>query len=1359
MYINTFEYGLGHLTLMGADTTMRWDAPFYDAVCASSFSSDTCSKAYRDQPEDIQAALMGVVVQRANAECSDCKYYLDLSKAERSIPTFAETLLANASFVKRVVKLTTRSQAADVVAYEDLWKFTLTSYNAGPGCFANAFITLVNNRNPLTWHNLSMQLEPGCRGAIPYVEFISSTSSYYPEHDPSLRPVLAGPDEPTSIIETPVISGTVSVTEMPDEITATPTITESISETPAGSLTPTPTPASTAIEPTATPADEEITLTPQVTGATPSPTPADEGPTATPAAGEVTITPTPDTPAFSPTPTAPDEPIFGSTPTLTSTLMLDEIFPPTPIIPVVDPVVIDASHATNEIVLKIDPQRQSAAMQILQDLGINPRQDISEIATLDTLVIQVPPEQLTTILAVLQSSTNFIYAEPNYLVSLDSIPNDPQFPSQGNLQAVQAPQTWDALPSMQEVLVAVVDTGVDVAHPDLADRVWLNAGETGLDDVGSDKRSNGLDDDNNGYIDDWQGWNMVSGDNQVGDTQGHGTHLAGIIGAGVDNAVGIAGVAPNAIILPVKVLDDTGFGTYAQVAEGITYATDMGARVINLGFSGTGSSELLQSAVDYAIAHGVLVVAASGNSGSSTPNYPAGYSGVIAVSAVDNNGYYAPFSAGGEHISLSAPGVSILSTGLGGSYRAATGTSQAAAHVSGVAALLAGQPQFGDRDFLRTALLLGAHDLGDAGRDPYFGYGMLQAFDALQYAGPVLPTPTPWIVPTATPGGSGGVNIAETLDLWGRAQSATYAIANPADSIDSAFNGLLASSTGPYGASTARRWTFTSIDDNTFTSIAAVYLDVSLYMTGWVDDSYYLQVYEPTNPACVSAGWCTVLTLKVGPIPGQPEALVPASLTTLTVPLTSLLNTDARIDAAQVRLAGSALTGGVTDDVTIYIDEVRLRVVDVLPPTATPTPTPPFIPTATIPAARAATATPGAAEPHSNFSPSNDQCSSCHRSHTAQSFELRSVAFEEQVCFSCHTAGGSGTNVQPAFTTYTNTLTRFFSHDVAATRNIHQVDETFGGQFSGASRHIECEDCHSPHELARTVSGGSNPSPAVQQEMYQSSGVEPIWNAPGSPAGFTWLDVAQRESQVCYKCHSSFTTPPTYAPDGYGWNGSSTAIGYILNGLGKLISANPAQVRDSRDLAKEFNSFQVSFHPVAAQGRNVNMPDGSFVAPWSQSSIVYCTDCHDNADNTTDGPHGSPLLHLLDGSANYITQTDPSQSCAQGACQPIHTRGELCFKCHQFGTYATGTNPVTTTRFKSGGENLHAFHSFSSCYTCHDSHGSEQDHLINFDTSVVSISPGYNSQTAWNFTNGVGTCYVGCHDGDHGYVPERQYTP
>lgn len=1010
---------------------------------------------------------------------------------------------------------------------------------------------------------------------------------------------------------------------------------------------------------------------------------------------------------------------------------------------------LESPHVQNEVVLKIDPQNRAAAIQTIQELGLNLTQNSDWIESLGTLIVNVEPAQLNTVLTALQNSDGVEFAEPNYLVQLAGLPNDPGFSQQANLWVIQAPQTWDALPTMQEVLVAVIDTGVDTIHPDLVNVIWQNVDETGLDLNGLDKSVNGIDDDHNGYIDDWQGWNMVAGNNSPNDDQGHGTHLAGIIGAGVNNSIGIAGVAPNARILPVKVLDNTGFGSYAHVAEGIVYAVDMGARVINLGFGGTGASQLLQDAIDYATAKGVLVVAAGGNSGTSVTYYPAGYPGVIAVSAVDNNLSWAAFSSSGNHISLAAPGMGIYSTFPGGAYNTFSGTSMSSAQVSGVAALLAGQPQFSDTNMIRSAMLSGALDLGLPGHDSHYGFGVVRAFDALAYAGPILPTPTPWIVPTSTPGGAGGVSALASQDLWGTSQISTYAITNPANSIDSAFNDLLASSTGPFGGSAARRWAFTVIDDTTLSAVVKADLDLRFYMSDWVNDTYYIQVYEPTNPAC-AGGWCTVFNLEF--IGTQP----PTTLTTLTIPVTSILNTVAKVNNAQVRIAGSALTGGIADPVTIYIDGARLRILDVLPPTATPTSTPVFIPTATLPASRWMTATPMANEPHNNFLSTTDQCAACHRSHTAKSMALRSNIGEEQVCFACHQPGGIGTNVQTAFTAKSNTLTRFFSHDVFASTNIHLSSEIAGASFSGANRHIECEDCHSPHSTARTDPSGFISVPSIQQEMYNSSGVDPIWTAAGAPSGFAFMSTAEREYQLCFKCHSSYATLPTYIPDGY-----QAGVGYIANGLFKLDNSSGSQVPDSRDLAKEFNSYQVSFHPVTALGRNRNMPAGSFVAGWSQDSMTYCSDCHQNASAPTngDGPHGSPLLHILDGSAEYITKTDPDLSCGSGNCPNIHNPGELCFKCHQYNTYAIGSNLPATTNFRNGSQNLHAYHNFGSCYTCHDTHGSEQDRLINFDTSIVTIDPAYNSQSAWqfNYANGTGTCYVACHDGEHGQF--NSYSP
>ena len=415
---------------------------------------------------------------------------------------------------------------------------------------------------------------------------------------------------------------------------------------------------------------------------------------------------------------------------------------------------LELPHVEDQIVVKIDPQNLSEVRQALTDLGINLAEDSESIESLDSLILNVDASQINAVLTALQNNKGVEFAEPNYLVTLAGTPNDPEFPNQPNLNVIQVPQSWDALPDMPQVLVAVIDTGVDVTHPDLVNSIWQNSGETGTDAAGADKKSNGVDDDNNGYVDDWQGWNVTAGNNRVSDDQGHGTHLAGIIGAEKNNGVGMAGIAPNARIMPVKVLDSNGVGSHAQAAEGIVYAVDMGARIINLGFGGLGSSDLLFNAIGYALSQNVLVVAAGGNSGSNTTYYPAGYPGVLAVSAVDNNFNAASLSSFGSHINISAPGVSITSTFPGGGYIAASGTSMSSAHVSGVAALLAGNPQFTESADLRSALLNSALDLGTSGPDEHFGYGVVQAFSALGYTGPVVPTPTPVVIPDLTTPGA-----------------------------------------------------------------------------------------------------------------------------------------------------------------------------------------------------------------------------------------------------------------------------------------------------------------------------------------------------------------------------------------------------------------------------------------------------------------------------------------------------------------------------------------------------------------------------------------------------------------------------
>ena len=273
--------------------------------------------------------------------------------------------------------------------------------------------------------------------------------------------------------------------------------------------------------------------------------------------------------------------------------------------------------------------------------------------------------------------------------------------------------------------MAVVDSGVDGSHADLAGRIWTNPGETNC--------SNGIDDDHNGYVDDCNGWDMANRDNSPADDNGHGTEMAGVIGAVTNNVTGIAGIAPNAHILPVKVLLSNGVGTHSWAAEGILYAANMGAKVIYLGFAGVGDSDVLGNAVAYAVSKGAIVVAPAGNdNGATINNYPASHPGVTSVGAVDNAGTIAAFSTRSNTISIAAPGVNILSTAPGNTYQTASGTSFAAAHVAGVAALLAGQPQFINHiDVLRAALLSSALDVGAVGRDPIYGFVLLRADNAI----------------------------------------------------------------------------------------------------------------------------------------------------------------------------------------------------------------------------------------------------------------------------------------------------------------------------------------------------------------------------------------------------------------------------------------------------------------------------------------------------------------------------------------------------------------------------------------------------------------------------------------------------
>ena len=295
------------------------------------------------------------------------------------------------------------------------------------------------------------------------------------------------------------------------------------------------------------------------------------------------------------------------------------------------------------------------------------------------------------------------FAEPDAVYRVDTLPNDPLFgqlwglnntgqtvkSSTGTADAdIDAPEAWSTTTGSSSVVVAVIDSGVDWHHPDLAANIWTNPGES-CPGCASD----GIDNDGNGYVDDVHGWDFVNDDNDPFDDHGHGTHVAGTIGASGSNGVGIAGVNWNVQIMPLKFIGANGQGTADDAVRAILYATRMGAVASNNSWGGEEFSQALEDAIADADAHGSLFVAAAGNSGKNTdttPDYPSGFDlpNVITVGATDQNDVRAWFSNyGKQSVDLAAPGTNIYSTWPGGIYRFSEGTSMAAPHVTGVAAL------------------------------------------------------------------------------------------------------------------------------------------------------------------------------------------------------------------------------------------------------------------------------------------------------------------------------------------------------------------------------------------------------------------------------------------------------------------------------------------------------------------------------------------------------------------------------------------------------------------------------------------------------------------------------------------------
>jgi thermitase len=358
-----------------------------------------------------------------------------------------------------------------------------------------------------------------------------------------------------------------------------------------------------------------------------------------------------------------------------------------------------------ELVVKF--KAPAARQAVLQKLGLR---SLARVERLDAVVVKAADPGAA--LAALKADPNVAYAEPNYVMRVPTqrlggvVPRfrvsggDELLPQLYGMKNIEAQAAWGVTRG-KGVKIAVVDTGIDYRHKDLADRV----------------------------ID--KGRDFASGNDDGMDDHFHGTHCAGSAAASMGNG-GVVGVAPEASLIAVKVLGADGSGSYAGVANGIIYAADAGAHILSMSLGGSRSSQVVEDAVKYAQGKGVLVVAAMGNDGHEAPSYPAACAGVLAVGAVDRDDRLPNFTNFGAHISVTAPGVDILSTTLDNGYEELSGTSMATPHVSGLAALVkAANPAFTAQQ-IRQKLESSADDKGLAGFDKYFGHGRINAAKALR---------------------------------------------------------------------------------------------------------------------------------------------------------------------------------------------------------------------------------------------------------------------------------------------------------------------------------------------------------------------------------------------------------------------------------------------------------------------------------------------------------------------------------------------------------------------------------------------------------------------------------------------------